>query len=219
MMFDEIAPKYDFLNHLFTLKLDILWRKKIVKNLSLNNFKEKNILDIAAGTGDLTKELLALKPDMIYACDISENMLEVLKNKVKSGNVSIIKADAEHLPFKDETFNIVTIGFGVRNFENPENALNEIYRVLAKNGVLVILDIFKNKSFKAKLFNLYFGKVIPFFGNIISHSSAYTYLFKSVNEFMTANEFSSLLKKHNFKVENVDNNLIGIVSTFYAYKK
>lgn len=218
-MFDEIAPKYDFLNHLFTLKLDILWRKKIVRNLYLNNFKEINILDIAAGTGDLTKELAALKPDMLYACDISENMLQILKEKVKSDKVNIIKADAEHLPFKDETFNIVTIGFGVRNFENPGKALNEIYRVLQKNGVLVIIDIFKNRSFKTKVFNLYFGKIIPFFGNLISHSKAYTYLFESVDDFMTKNEFASLLKKHNLKIENVDNNLMGIVTTFSAYKK
>lgn len=219
MMFDEIAPRYDFLNHLFTLKLDQVWRKKIVRNLSFEKFSERKILDLAAGTGDLTKELAALQPEMLYACDISENMLEVLKEKVKYNNLHIMKADAEHLPFKDATFNIITIGFGVRNFDSLGKGLDEIHRVLTDDGILVILDIFKNKSFKAKLFNLYFGKVIPFFGNIISHSKAYTYLFKSVDEFVTAKEFSALLAKHNFKTENIDNNLMGIVNTFYVRKK
>lgn len=219
MMFDEIAPKYDFLNHLFTLKLDQVWRKKIVRNLSYEKFEERKILDLAAGTGDLTKELVSLKPEMLYACDISENMLDILQQKIKYNNLNVIKADAEHLPFKDAAFNIITIGFGVRNFDDLGKGLDEIRRVLTDDGVLVVLDIFKNRSFKAKLFNLYFGKVIPFFGNLISHSKAYTYLFKSVDGFLTPKEFSVLLAKHKLKTESIDNNLMGIVNTFYIRKK
>jgi len=219
-MFDEIAPKYDFLNHFFTLNIDKIWRSRIRENLELFDFKKLIILDLAAGTGDLTKELMKLSPDMIYACDISDNMLEVLREKIKSNKLSTVNSPAEKLPFTDNAFDVVTVGFGVRNFYELEKALNEIYRVMNKNGILVILDFFKVNSVKAKIFNLYSGKVMPAVGNFLSKSKtkAYSYLNQSISDFLTVDEFITLAKKTGFTLLKSENNFLDVVNTIYLKK-
>ena len=180
-MFDEIAPAYDRLNHLFTLNIDVRWRKQIVKHISGNNIKSGNILDLASGTGDLTKELIKLNPGIIYAADISSKMLEIQKNKIRYENLQLIQTEAQFMPFDDEYFDIVTIGFGVRNFYNLKESLKEIRRVLRPEGKLIILEMFKAGGLKTRMFNFYFGKIMPYAGNKISKSNAYSYLFNSVN--------------------------------------
>lgn len=219
-MFDEIAPTYDRLNHLFTLNIDRKWRKEIVKYLSEKKILSKVILDIASGTGDLTSELLDLNPVTIYAADISKNMLEILKRKVCDNRLETLQADAAELPFKDNYFDLITIGFGIRNFEYLNKSLNEMRRVLKPDGCLVILEMFRSDNFKTQLFNIYFGKVIPFFGNKISKSKyAYSYLFKSVDGFLTVNEFICICEEAGFNREYIKNNFLGIVNTVYLSNK
>ena len=218
-MFDDIAPAYDRLNHLFTLNIDIKWRKEIVKYIRKNNYSREVLLDLATGTGDLSRELLSLSPLKIYAADISRKMLDIQKIKVNSDRLILVRADAQSLPFDDEYFDIVTIGFGVRNFENTELSLREINRVLKKNGKLIILEMFRGEGFKTGLFNLYFGKVMPYIGNKISGSSAYSYLFRSVDTFLNVKEFTDLSSKCNFETDFLKNNFLGIVNTLYLTKK
>jgi len=137
-MFDEIAGKYDLLNHLFTFNMDKKWRRDIIRKITDDNIKKDIIMDLASGTGDLTKELVSLKPKKLHSCDISSQMLEVQKNKLKNSEVHLSLANAEDLPYDNNSIDIVTIGFGVRNFENLKAALLEISRVLRNNGLLIV---------------------------------------------------------------------------------
>lgn len=218
-MFDEIAPAYDRLNHLFTLNIDVRWRKQIVKYISGNNIKSENILDLASGTGDLTNELIKLNPAIIYAADISSKMLEIQKNKIHYKNLKLIQTEAQFMPFDDEYFDIVTIGFGVRNFYNLKESLKEIRRVLKPEGKLIILEMFKAGGLKTSMFNFYFGKIMPYAGNKISKSNAYSYLFNSVNSFFNVKEFTELCEMCGFETESLKNNFLGIVNTVYLIKK
>jgi len=215
-MFDEIAPSYDKLNHLFTLNVDIRWRKEIVKYIKNNKISSTNILDIATGTGDLTAELLELKPVIICAVDISRNMLDIQRKKIPDKNLELIQSDVKSMPFESSLFDIVTIGFGVRNFEHLEDSIKEIRRVMRPGGRLIVLEMFRSGGMKTVMFNLYFGKLMPYLGNKISGSKyAYSYLFKSVNSFLTVSEFISVCTKCGFEYEITKNNFLGIVNTVY----
>lgn len=218
LMFDEIAPAYDKLNHLFTANRDQRWRKEIVLYVKSKGLEADYILDLASGTGDLTKELINLNPDIIIAADISEKMLEVQRNKINYPGLSLVCADAENLPFDDNYFDIITIGFGIRNFENLGKSLSEIKRVLKPEGLLVILEIFKSSGIVSKVFNIYFGKIMPYLGNKISHSKAYTYLFRSVDTFFTIKEFLEFCRKKGFNVDHYKNNFFKVVNTVYLKK-
>jgi len=218
-MFDEIAPSYDKLNHLFTLNIDIKWRKEIIKYLSKKKFHPYHILDLASGTGDLTKQLLNLNPQRIFSADISKNMLEIQRKKISDKRLSLVHADALNLQFPDNSFELVTIGFGVRNFENLVGSLKEIYRIMKSDAKLVILEMFRSGGLKTKMFNLYFGKVMPLIGNKISGSKyAYSYLFKSVNNFYSLNDFIKICEDCGFELELRKNNLLDIVNTVYLVK-
>jgi demethylmenaquinone methyltransferase / 2-methoxy-6-polyprenyl-1,4-benzoquinol methylase len=218
-MFDDIAPKYDFLNHLFTMNQDKKWRKEIIKYLKTLNHKFENVLDIASGTGDLTLELLNLNPKQILSCDISEKMLEVQKKKIISNKLRIDIADVEALPYDDNSIDLVTIGFGVRNFEHLDESLKEIHRVLNENGILVVLEMFSRKKDKDDMFDVYFNKLMPKVGNKISKSSnAYNYLFKSVNSFYKVVDFKNKVEENGFKSIFIKNNFLGIVHTVYFQK-
>jgi demethylmenaquinone methyltransferase/2-methoxy-6-polyprenyl-1,4-benzoquinol methylase len=218
-MFDDIAPKYDFLNHLFTLNRDKKWRREIIKYLKTLDRNYEYILDIASGTGDLTLELLKLNPSKIFSCDISEKMLEVQKKKIKSDKLKIDIADVESLPYENNSIDLATIGFGVRNFENLDKSIKEIYRVLNKNGILVVLEMFARKKKKDDMFDVYFNKLMPRVGNKVSKSSnAYNYLFNSVNSFVKADDFIKLGEESGFKCIYSKNNFLNIVHTVYFQK-
>ena len=218
-MFDQIAPSYDKLNHFFTFNLDMKWRKEIVKYLSKNNFRPENILDVASGTGDLTKELLNLNPKNIFAADISKNMLEIQRKKISDKRLSLVHADVLNLDFPNDSFDLITIGFGVRNFVNLAESLNEIYRLMKSNAKLIILEMFKSEGLKTKMFNLYFGKVMPFIGNKISGSGdAYTYLYESVENFYSVSAFIKICRDCGFELEIKKNNFLDIVNTIYFVK-
>jgi len=215
-MFDEIAPTYDKLNHLFTARSDIIWRRKIVKYLISTGRNFYNIVDLASGTGDLTIELLKLEPKKIYAVDISKKMLEIQKGKVNDKRLELIQAEAANMPFDDNSIDLVTIGFGIRNFEDLEISLKEIKRVLKNDGYLIILEMFKAEKISSKLFNYYFSRIMPFLGNKLSKSkTAYNYLSDSVQNFLTVKEFSDICKNNGFETEKTVNNFIGVVNTIY----
>jgi demethylmenaquinone methyltransferase / 2-methoxy-6-polyprenyl-1,4-benzoquinol methylase len=192
-MFDNVSPKYDFLNHLLSGGIDILWRKKAIK--LLKKAQPKTILDIATGTGDFAIEALALKPDKIVGVDISEGMLSFGREKIKKlGMDSVItlqSGDSERLQFQDNTFDAVIVSFGVRNFENLEKGLTDMCRVMKTGGTCVVLEFSKPQTFPMKqLYNFYFKNILPTVGKIVSKdTSAYTYLYDSVQAFPEGNDF------------------------------
>jgi demethylmenaquinone methyltransferase/2-methoxy-6-polyprenyl-1,4-benzoquinol methylase len=221
-MFNNISARYDFLNHLLSLGIDKLWRKKAIR--LLNNRPVKQLLDIASGTGDFALAGLKLNPERIIGSDISEGMLNVGKEKIKKKGldniISFELGDAEDIKHDDNTFDAITVGFGVRNFENLDKGLSEMYRVLNKNGQVAILEFSKPKKFPIKQFyNFYFLNILPLIGKLISKdASAYTYLPESVQEFPDGEEFLSIMKKvgyNNVKQYPVS---FGIASIYWGEK-
>ena len=206
-MFDNIAHRYDFLNRFLSLGIDSVWRRKAIK--ILNTVKPKSVLDIATGTGDVAFEIQKkLETEKLVGLDLSEGMLKYAREKSKKrgleDKITFIKGDSENLEFKDNSFEGVIVSFGVRNFENINKGLSEIYRVLKPGGKLVILEFSKPKKFPVKnLYNFYFTNILPLWGKLISKDqSAYTYLPESVKAFPEGNEFCSIMEQQGFtKVE------------------
>ncbi len=197
LMFNDIAPKYDFLNRFLSLGVDIYWRRKAINKLRKTN--PKTILDIATGTGDFAIESLKLNPDKIIGIDISTEMLKVGKEKINNKNynniIELKEGNAENINFNDCYFDATTVAFGVRNFENLEKGIKEIIRVLKPNGTLIILEFAdSNNSIIRKLFNLYFNKILPVIGKLFSKNNiAYTYLPESVKKFYKPEDFKEVL--------------------------
>ncbi|MEY2792642.1 MAG: hypothetical protein RJA76_634 [Bacteroidota bacterium] len=198
-MFNSISHKYDFLNHLLSGGIDIIWRKKAIKQLQ--NKGIKTILDIATGTGDFAIEALAIQPDKIIGVDISEGMLSFGKEKIKKlGLEHIINlqvGDSEKLAFEDNTFDAITVSFGVRNYENLEKGLLDMLRVLKPGGYCLILEFSNPKKFPMKqLYTIYSKAILPLLGRIISKDpAAYTYLPESVKAFPDGQDFINILNK------------------------
>ncbi|MBL4655212.1 MAG: bifunctional demethylmenaquinone methyltransferase/2-methoxy-6-polyprenyl-1,4-benzoquinol methylase UbiE [Bacteroidia bacterium] len=221
-MFDNIAPKYDLINHVLSCGIDILWRKKVIG--LLKKYNPKYILDVATGTGDFAIEAVNLNPTKVNGIDISEEMLAVGKEKIqKKGLTEIIelqKGDAENLPFDDNRFDAITVGFGVRNFENLEKGLSDMYRVLKTDGVLAILEFSKPKMFLFKqVYEFYFLKILPLIGKLISKdSTAYTYLPESVIAFPDADDFLKILEDIGYKETKCIPLTFGISSIYIARK-
>lgn len=202
-MFDNISGRYDFLNHFLSLGIDKLWRKKAIK--LLKPLQPKRIIDLATGTGDFAIAALKLNPDKIIGVDISDGMLEKGRLKMKKKGVEniidMINGDSEDLPFDDNYFDALTVGFGVRNYENLEKGLSEMLRVIRPGGKAVILEFSKPKKFPIKqLFNFYSKRIIPVLGKTISKdSSAYAYLPESVEAFPEGKGFLEILEKVGYK--------------------
>ena len=202
-MFDNIAHRYDFLNHLLSLGIDITWRKKAVK--FIGTIQPKKILDVASGTGDFAFEALKLNPEKITGFDLSEGMMNYGRAKAAKMNVSniveFVKGDSEKMPFADNSFDAITVGFGVRNFENLEAGLREMHRVTRPGGKIAILEASQpqNTIIRA-LFGLYFGKVVPMIGRMFSKDArAYSYLPESVAAFPQGFEFIKILENIGFR--------------------
>lgn len=203
-MFDRISPKYDRLNHLLSLNIDKIWRRKTAKVVSKSY--PKTILDLATGTADLAIELAKNNPQaQIIGVDFSEKMLEIGKAKIaKQGlenQIELRWGDAATLPFEDNTFDTVTVAFGVRNFENLEQGLSEICRVLKPNGQVVILEFSMPEKFPIKqAYQLYFSHILPKIGKRISRDAiAYSYLPSSVEAFPKPTDFVLVLASHGFR--------------------
>lgn len=202
-MFNNISGKYDFLNHFLSLGIDRIWRKKAVK--MLREVQPKRILDIATGTGDFAIESLKLHPEQIIGVDISEGMLEKGREKMTKRKVdhiiSMQLGDSEDLPFEDGYFDALTVGFGVRNFQDLEKGLAEMLRVVRPGGKLIILEFSKPKRFPVKQYYSFHSRyIIPFFGKTISKdASAYTYLPESVAAFPEGKDFEDILVKLGYR--------------------
>ncbi len=221
-MFNNIAPKYDFLNHVLSMGIDVLWRKKAVRLLKSGN--PKMMLDIATGTGDFAIECLKLNPDKVIGVDISKGMVEVgiekIKTKKLDNKIELKVADSEHLPFPDNTFDAITVGFGVRNFENLKQGLSEMLRVLKPDATVAVLEFSKPTAFPIKqLYNFYFKYILPTIGKMVSKdSSAYTYLPESVNAFPDGEKFAAILKEVGFKSASINKVSFGIATIYLAKK-
>lgn len=222
-MFDRISTKYDRLNHLLSFNIDKTWRRKTAKIVVKS--QPKTILDLAAGTADLTIELAKHNPQAhIIGMDISEKMLEIGKKKVRCQNlesqIELRLGDAASLPFEDDRFDAVTVAFGVRNFEDLEKGLSEISRVIKSGGQVCILEFSMPESFPVKqLYRFYFKHLLPFIGRLVSKDkSAYSYLPQSVESFFKQEDFCKLLTSFNLKIHQVKRLTFGICTLFITSK-
>ena len=221
-MFDNISENYDSLNRVISLGIDVKWRKKVVKIVGKNN--PKQILDIATGTGDLALMMAALNPDRIVGLDISAGMLEVGKQKIAkaklSDKIEMIVGDSEEMPFDDNTFDAITVSFGVRNFAHLNKGIQEIARVLKPTGVLVILETSNPTKFPFKQgYKLYTNLFLPIVGKLFSKDKvAYSYLSESANSFPFGKAFNNILQKNGF-IHTNDNPVTFGVATIYTASK
>jgi demethylmenaquinone methyltransferase / 2-methoxy-6-polyprenyl-1,4-benzoquinol methylase len=217
-MFNNIAPRYDFLNHFLSFGIDKLWRRRAIR--LIKPFKPSEILDVATGTGDLAIEALKTGAKRVTGIDISEEMLTLGRIKVErlglDHRISLKRGDSENLEFADATFDAVTVAFGVRNFEDLGRGLIEIRRVLRPGGVLCVLEFSRPRAFPVKqLFNFYSGFILPFIGRLISRDySAYRYLPESVNEFPDGQDFILWMDKAGFKQTNEYRQTFGVATIY-----
>ena len=222
-MFDNISPKYDFLNHFLSFGIDKIWRNKTIKVVGENN--PKYILDVATGTGDLAfVAQKKLNPNKIVGLDLSNGMLNVGRQKSKKRGLEKIieftQGDSEKLPFEDNLFDAVMVSFGVRNFENLLAGLSEINRVLKKDGKITVLEFSKPSTFPVKqAYGIYSKYLLPIFGAAISKDkSAYQYLPESVAAFPEGESFLRKLETAGFNSFFMKR-LSGGIATIYSAKK
>lgn len=221
-MFNSIAHRYDFLNHFLSLGIDRRWRKRLVKLTAPSN--PRIILDVATGTADLAIALSALKPEKITGVDISENMLEYGRRKLKKQKLDqLIKlehTDAQSLPFASDTFHLVTVAFGVRNFENLQQGLKEINRVTRPGGEIAVLEFTMPRHFPVKqIYRLYFKHILPGIGRMVSRDpGAYHYLPESVETFPHGRAFAHELEEAGFSTVKIHSLTFGIAAIYIAKK-
>lgn len=222
-MFDRISYRYDLLNHLLSANIDKIWRRHAIRRL--RSFHPQIILDVATGTGDFALAAARLRPEKITGIDLSEGMLAIGREKIKkkglTGMIELRKADSEDLPFDDHSFDAVTVGFGVRNFEDTAKGLAEIFRVLRPGGVLIVLEFSKprNRLFRW-LYFFYFSRILPLLGRIVSKDHrAYTYLPESVREFPDGKAFLTLLGDAGFNACQQFPQTFGIATIYEAQKR
>lgn len=222
-MFDNIAHRYDFLNRFLSLGIDRIWRKKALAQLKGESIE--HLLDVATGTADLaiaaTKHL---DPKRVTGIDISREMLRFGREKIKqqelNQTIELLHGDSENLPFEDNTFDAITVAFGVRNFENLEKGLEEMYRVLRKDGKVVILEFSKPTIFPLKqLFGFYFKNLLPLIGKLGSKDpKAYKYLHDSVQAFPEGDDFLTILSKTGYQSNQCIRLSFGICSIYVGKK-
>lgn len=220
-MFDSISPKYDALNHLLSLNIDKVWRKKTAKAVAKTH--PQTLLDLATGTADLAILLAKHNPQThTIGIDISEKMLEIGKEKVAKNNlenqIKLRLGDAASLPFDDNTFDAVTVAFGVRNFENLDEGLSEIHRVLKPGGQVFILEFSMPERFPVKqLYRFYFKHILPHIGGWVSkNQNAYAYLPASVERFPKPKDFIHLLSQHGLREGTIRHLSFGIAVLYSA---
>ncbi len=222
-MFDTISGNYDGLNRVISFGIDIKWRKKVLKLVSDKN--PKTVLDIATGTGDLAILMTNTSAEKIIGLDISAGMLEVGRNKIKAKNLSdkieMILADSENMPFEDNTFDAITVAFGVRNFENLEKGLAEILRVLKPTGIFVILETsVPDKTPYKQGYTFYSKNILPLIGKLFSKDdSAYQYLSESASVFPYGEALNNILRKTGFIEVKAMPQTFGVATIYSASKK
>lgn len=223
-MFNNISHSYDFLNHFFSLGIDVLWRKKAIRILKKEN--PHRILDVATGTGDFALEAVRMKMQdvQITGVDISAGMIEVGKKKVAKKKlehaITLQIADSENLPFDTGHFDAFTVAFGVRNFQDLRKGMSEMLRVLKPGGMGVIIEFSRPSRFPIKqLFTFYFKYVMPTIGKLVSKDArAYTYLPESVDAFPSGNDFLKVMTELGYReVKCIP--LSGGIASIYIGKK
>ncbi len=223
-MFDNISHSYDFLNHFFSLGIDVLWRKKAIIILKREN--PQTVLDVATGTADFALEAMRMHvgAKKIIGVDISEGMLEVGRKKVAARGFSEVVqlryGDSENLPFDDNSFDAYTVAFGVRNFQNLENGLKDMLRVLKPGALGIVLEFSQPRRFPIKqLFGFYFKFVMPTIGKLVSKDSrAYTYLPESVQSFPSGKDFLAVMQSAGYR-DCKSISLSGGIASIYLGRK
>lgn len=221
-MFNNIAGKYDFLNHFLSLGIDKGWRKKAIAEIA--KVQPKTILDVATGTGDLAIAASKLNPEKIIGIDIAAQMLDVGRQKLKEKGltelITMQVGDSEALPFANNSFDAITCAYGVRNFEHLEAGLKEMCRVLRPGGKLAILEFSHPKQFPVKQgYQFYFKYILPTLGKLVSkHSTAYSYLPESVMAFPEGQRFCEILVECGFKEPKARPLTFGITTLYTATK-
>ncbi len=221
-MFNSIAGKYDFLNHFLSVGIDKSWRKKLVKLVV--DTQPRKVLDVATGTADLAITLASKSDAVITGVDISQGMLDVgvkkLKRKGLEKQITLALGDSEQLPFQTASFDASMVAFGVRNFEDLDKGLSEMYRTLKPGGMIAILEFSRPKAFPIKqLYNFYFLNILPLMGRLVSKDKgAYTYLPESVNVFPEGKDFLNHLQKCGF-TKLTERRLTFGIASIYTGKK
>ena len=221
-MFNDIAASYDFLNHFLSANTDKVWRKKAVKMLL--PYSPKTILDVATGTGDLAIALQKLNLNKTIGIDIADDMLAIGQKKVASiglqDKIEFRNGDAMKIPYANASFDAVTVAFGIRNFEDINKGISQVYDVLTSNGVFLILEFSKpGKTFFGTLFQFYFKRILPVAGSLFSkNKKAYRYLFDTVQQFPGVDEVKNKLKSHGFREVKTKTLSMGIATIYVALK-
>jgi demethylmenaquinone methyltransferase/2-methoxy-6-polyprenyl-1,4-benzoquinol methylase len=222
-MFDNIAHSYDRLNHILSLGIDKGWRKTLLK--MAKNQSADQVLDVATGTGDLAIALSKLNSTKITGVDISNGMLDIgrikVRKKMLDAQIELTYGDSENLPFDDNTFDLVTVAFGVRNFENLEKGMREMLRVLKPGGQILVLEFSQPEVFPfAQLYKFYFKYILPGIGRMLSKdASAYTYLPASVEAFPYGKAFTQVMEKCGYKDTSIRKLTLGVASIYRGVKE
>jgi demethylmenaquinone methyltransferase/2-methoxy-6-polyprenyl-1,4-benzoquinol methylase len=222
-MFNDIAGRYDFINRFLSAGIDIRWRKKAIRKLI--DIQPKKILDVATGTADVAIMASAiLEPEKIIGIDISDGMLEIGRQKVKKAGleniIELLNGDSETISFEDNSFDAVTVAFGVRNFQDLKKGLGEIKRVLKPGGRLVVLEFSRPRSkFTKGFYNLYMKIVAPGMGKLFSKNrNAYQYLDESIKKFPEGKNFTAILDELGYKETYCKPLSLGICSIYCGEK-
>jgi len=221
-MFDTISKEYDGLNRVISFGIDVKWRKKVVEIIGSTN--PNSILDIATGTGDLAINLAQTKASKIIGLDISEGMLDVGRKKIEklklNNTIDMVLGDSEKIPFEDNSFDAITVAFGVRNFENLEKGLSEIYRVLKTGGTFVVLETsIPTKTPYKQGYHFYSTNILPVIGKLFSKDKlAYKYLSDSAAAFPYGEAFNNILQKIGFIAIENKPQTFGVASIYIAKK-
>lgn len=227
-MFDEIAPTYDLLNHVLSFGLDVWWRRKAIDAILVK--RGGCFLDIAAGTGDFSVTALHAQPRHIVGLDFASNTLTIARKKFRrrikpsmynTTILDLIAADVQSIPFRNDSFDVILIAFGIRNFPDKLLALRESYRVLRSDGRLCILELSRpNTPLFTPIFRWYFHTVVPLIGQLLSgHSTAYRYLPESVDILPEPDEIIEMMKEVGFHDAEVEPLTFGVATLFTAKKQ
>ncbi len=222
-MFNNIAPYYDLMNRVLSLRRDVTWRRKGIEKLK--DINPQKVLDVATGTADVALEIAnTLSPKQIIGVDISTEMLEVGRQKIRKKNldglIELREADSENLPFQDNTFDAVTVAFGVRNYENLKKGMSEMNRVLKPGGKIMILEFSQPTMFPFKqLYLFYFKNILPMIGKFTSKDpKAYKYLYESVQAFPNGKDFVKVMENTGYKFNECVPLTLGICSIYTGIK-
>lgn len=223
VMFDNIAPAYDKLNHTLSFGIDRYWRRKAIGRLK--PFAPRRIMDVATGTGDFAIQACRkLNPELLLATDISEGMMAVGREKVKArglaNKITFARQDSSAFDLNDESFDAITVAFGIRNFENLDKSLREMHRVLSPGGHLIILELTTPDRFPMKqLFAIYAGLVIPTLGKLLSKdNSAYSYLPQTIQAFPQGEVMKEVIARAGFSEVKFERLTLGICTLYTAIK-